>query len=186
MVAALDKNGKIHVTHINIRESIFFLLLKLILLDVIAAIIAVLYFSSVSNKFIPEIINNAILSYNIAFFLILVFLKIALSIYVVMRWLTEYYEIWPHAIIYRKGIFWRDQEKHPFAQMRTVKIEQGIFGKIFGFGTITLYNWYLEENVSMYLIHNPAKYFQIIESLMPKSGRDREIFLDETTQEGSS
>ncbi|MDZ4227906.1 MAG: hypothetical protein U1E54_01540, partial [Candidatus Levybacteria bacterium] len=100
MVQINDKNGKIYVTHINIRQSIFFLVLKLILLDLMTIIVAALYFSSVSNKLIPEVLNSAILSYNLSFFLILVFLKIALTIYVVMQWITEYYEIWPNAIMH--------------------------------------------------------------------------------------
>jgi hypothetical protein len=112
--------------------------------------------------------------------LVLVFLKIAITIYVVMRWITEYYEIWPNMIMHNSGFFLKKTERNPFAQMRSVKIEQGFFGKIFGFGTINLYNWYLKTNTSLYLIHNPIKYFHIIENLIPKSEKEREIFLDET------
>lgn len=180
MVQISDKSGKIYVTHINIRQSIFFLVLKLILLDLISAFLAVLYFSSISNKFMPEVINSAILSYNVPFFFALVFLKAVLTIYVIMRWITEYYEVWPHVLMHWSGIIWKNHEKHPFSQMRSVKIEQGFFGKIFGFGTIHLYNWYLKTNTALYLIHNPIKYFNIIESLMPKSEKGKEIFLDDT------
>jgi len=179
MVQISDRSGKIYVTHINIRQSIFFLVFKLIFLDLISVFLAVLYFFSVSNKFMPEVINSAILSYNLSFFLALVFLKIALTIYVVMRWITEYYEVWPDVIIHKSGIIWRNQEKHPLSQMRSVRIEQGFFGKIFGFGTIRLYNWYLKTHTALYLIHNPIKYFHIIEGLMPKSEKEKEIFLDE-------
>lgn len=185
MAQAVDKSGKIFVTHINIRQSIFFLVLKLILLDMIAVFVAVLYFSSVSNKFIPEVLINAILSYNLLFFLILVFLKIALTIYVVMRWITEYYEIWPNTVMHWSGLIWKKQEKHQLSQMRSVGVDQGFFGKFFGFGTISLYNWYLKTNTSLYLIHNPMKYFRIIESLLPKSEKDREIFLDDTASKES-
>lgn len=183
MVQVSDKNRKISVTHINIRQSIFIMVFKLILLDLIAALVAILYFTSVTNKILPEIINATILSYNLPFFLVLVILKVVLTIYVVMRWITEYYEIWPHALMYWSGIIWRNQEKHPFSQMRSVKVEQGFLGRIFGFGTIRLYNWYLEKNTDLFLIHNPIKYFHIIESLLPKSEKDREIFLDETITE---
>jgi membrane protein YdbS with pleckstrin-like domain len=185
MVQVGDKVGKIYVSHINIRQSIFFLMFKLILLDIIALFVAIIYFSSTINKFLPEFIHNIILSYNSLFFLILVVLKIALTIYVVMRWITEYYEVWPHALMHVSGIIWRDQEKHPFSQMRSVKIEQGFLGKFFGFGTISLYNWYLEKNTVLYLVHNPMKYFRIIESLLPRSENDREIFLDEIVSKDS-
>lgn len=185
MAQISGKSGKIYVSHINIRQSIFFLVLKLILLDAIAAFLAVLYFLLVSNKFTSEVFNSMMSLYSLSFFLILVSLKIALTIYIVMRWITEYYEVWPHALMHWSGIILRKQEKHPFSQMRSVRIEQGFFGKIFGFGTIHLYNWYLRTNTALYLIHNPIKYFRIIESLIPKSEKEREIFLDNTVSEES-
>jgi len=171
-----DKGGKIYVGHINIRQSIFFLMLKLIILDIIAAFFAILYFSSVSNRFIPELINNFILAYNLSFFSIWVITKIALTIYIVMEWINEYYEIWPTVIVHKSGFLLNKMEKHPLSQMRSVKLEQGFFGKLFGFGTIETYNWYLKKHTSLYLIHNPAKYYRIIENLMPKSEKEREIF----------
>ncbi|MBF8249452.1 MAG: bPH 2 protein [Candidatus Levybacteria bacterium] len=180
-----DKSGKIYVNHINIRQSIFFLMLKLIFLDMTATFVAVLYFSSVSNKFVPEVINSLVLSYNLPFFLILVFLKITLTIYIVMEWINEYYEIWPAFMMHRSGFISRKEEKHPFSQMRSVRIEQGFFGKMFGFGTINLYNWYLQKHTALYLIHNPLKYFHIIEGLIPKSENERDVFLDETASKES-
>ncbi|MBI4089462.1 MAG: PH domain-containing protein [Candidatus Levybacteria bacterium] len=181
-MAQIENRGeKIHVTHINIRQSIFFLVLKLILLDILAAFLSILYFSSVSNKFLPEVINNTILSYNLSFFLILIFAKVILTIYIVMLWINEYYEVWPNNLIHRSGFILKKEEKHPFSQMRSVKIEQGFFGKIFGFGTISLYNWYLKTYAALYLIHNPIKYFHIIEGLVPKTEKEKEVFLDNTT-----
>lgn len=185
MVQTSDKNGKIYVTHINIRQSIFFLVLKLILLDMMAAVLAILYFSSVANKFMPEVFNSAILSYSLSFFLALVFLKFALTIYIVLGWINEYYEVWPTILTHRKGIIIKDEEKHQFSQMRSVRLEQGFFGKIFGFGTISLYNWYLRTHTSLYLIHNPVKYFHIIENLIPKTTKEKEVFLDTAISEES-
>lgn len=175
-----EKSGKIYVTHINIRQSIFFLVLKLVFLDAIALFLAVLYFSFVSNKLMSEVFNSEMSLYGLSFFLVLVFLKIALTIYIVMRWITEYYEIWPNTIIHRSGFIFKKEEKHQFSQMRSVKIEQGFFGKTFGFGTISLYNWYLKTQTALYLIHNPVKNFHIIESLIPKTTREKEVFLDDT------
>jgi len=180
MIQTSDKNGKIYVTHINIRQSIFFLVLKLIVLDVMAVSVGILYFSLILNKPMLEVFSSAMPLYGLSFFLILVFLKIALTIYVVIKWITEYYEVWPNMITHRSGFFFRKEEKHQLSQMRSVKIEQGFFGKIFGFGTIHLYNWYLKTNTALYLIHNPIKYFHIIEGLVPKTEKSREIFLDDT------
>jgi len=178
MVQAEDKGGKIYVTHINIRQSIFFLLFKLIFLDIMFAISMILYFLLISNGFIQDIFSDIMKISNLSFLLVLIFLKVVLAIYVVLLWLNEYYEIWPNVVTHRSGLFFTRAEKHPFAQMRSVKVEQGFFGKIFGYGTISFYNWYLKTNTSLYLIHNPIKYFHIIESLLPKSEKEKDIFLD--------
>jgi hypothetical protein len=180
MVQINDKTSKIFVTHINIRQSIFFLVIKLIVLDIMTAVFSIIYFISASNQLVIKILEDLMLSYNFLFFLILALFQIGLTIYIVLLWINEYYEIYPNQFIHVGGLFFKKQEKHQFSQMRSVKIEQGFFGKIFGFGTIMLYNWYLKTNTSLYLIHNPEKYFRIIESLIPKSEKDRQIFLDET------
>lgn len=177
------EKGKIHVTHINIRQSIFLLLLKLIFLDVMTAILVSMYYFLISNRLTSEVLVDTIQLSNLLFLFVVIFLKIVLAIYVVLLWINEYYEIWPTHLMHKSGLFLSKAEKHPFAQMRSVKIEQGFFGKIFGYGTICLYNWYLKTYTSLYLIHNPVKYFHIIESLIPKSEKEKEIFLDEPEPE---
>lgn len=102
-----------------------------------------------------------------------------------MLWINEYYEVSPNFLIHRSGFILKKEERHPFSQMRSVKIEQGFFGKIFGFGTISLYNWYLRTYTILYLIHNPIKYFRIIEALVPKTEKEKEVFLDDTVSEQS-
>jgi membrane protein YdbS with pleckstrin-like domain len=171
-----NKVNKIYVGHINIRQSIFFLLLKLISLDLMAVLLAVSYFIIVSNKFLSEAFSNMIPLYNLSFISILAVIKIFLAIYVVMGWINEYYEIWPNSIMHMSGFIIKREEKHPLSHIRSIKVERGYFGRIFGFGTITFYNWYLKKYTSLYLIHNPIKYFNIIESLIPKTEEEKQVF----------
>ena len=180
MAQNITKGKKIYVTHINIRQSIFFLVLKLIVLDAMITLIAVLYFSLASNTIVSEFFSKMAFSHSVSFLLALVFLKVALTIYIVMRWINEYYEIWPDMLIHRSGFIFRKEERHPFSQMRSVKVEQGFFGKFLEYGTISLYNWYLKTDTALYLIHNPIKYFHIIEELIPKTEKERDIFLDDS------
>lgn len=171
------KAGRIYVDHINIRQSIFFLMLKLIFLDMMVSFLAILYFILVSNDLTLNIFGNALPPYNLSFFLILALVKISFTIYVIMKWINEYYEIWPNAVIHKSGFFFKIEEKHPLSHIRSIKVEQGFFGQNFGFGTITFYDWYLETHRSLYLIHNPIKYFRIIENLIPKTEEEKDIFL---------
>lgn len=172
----IDKTKKIYVAHIDIRQSIFFLMLKLIILDVIAAFIAVFYYFLISNVFNLGIIFKEIPLYNLLLLLALVIIKIFLGIYVVMEWINEYYELWPNMILHKSGFFFKKEERHPLSHIKSIKVEQGFSGKAFGFGNITIFDWYLEKETSLYLIHNPIKYFNIIESLIPKTEEEKQLF----------
>jgi len=176
MAKNTNNDSKICVGHINIRQSIFFVMLKLLVLDMMATILAASYLYLVLNNIIPEIFNHAIRSYNLIYFLMLFFIKIFLTLYIIMAWVNEYYEIWPDFIWHKRGFIIKYEEKHPLAHIRSIKIEQGVLGRFFGYGTIIIYNWYLKRYTYMYLIHNPVKYFHIIESLIPKTEREKEIF----------
>jgi membrane protein YdbS with pleckstrin-like domain len=172
------KNKRIYVTHINIRQSIFFLLLKLIFLDVMSAILAILYFTLFSSEAVSKTLDGIMQLSNISFILALVLVKIVLAIYVVILWINEYYEIYPTCIYHKSGVVFKHEEKHPLAHIRSVKIEQSFLGKAFGFGTITIYDWYLRKETCLYLVHNPMKYFNIIDTLIPKSEEEKQIFQD--------
>lgn len=161
----MEKDVNITVTRINIRESISILVLKLIALDFIAAVFTIVFFAVTS--FNPsDSIAEKILTYNMLFFLLLGLLKIAFTIYVVLLWLNEYYELTPTAILHKKGMIIRDEERFQLQDVRTIKLYQGLFGKILNFGTIELQDIRRNKRVEMYLIHNPQRYVHILEKLL--------------------
>lgn len=176
MQKTFNKADKIYVGHINIRQSIFFLMLKLIILDVMAAFLAIVYFIFASNKLTLDVAGNIISSHGLTFFLTLFIAKITLSIYAILEWINEYYEIWPNLVIHKRGFIFKHEERHPYTHIKSIKVEQGFLGKNFGFGTITFYDWYLEKYTFLYLIHNPLKYFNIIENLIPRTEEEKLLF----------
>ena len=170
----MDKplQNNITVTHVNIRESISILLLKIITLDFMAAIFTILFFTVVS--FNPSTsVNEKILSYNVLFFVILGALKIGFTVYVILLWLKEYYEITPHAVIHKKGLIYRDSQRYELEYVRTIKVYQGLFGKLLNFGTIELHDIRRNRRVEMYLIHNPNRYVRILENLIEDPHEER-------------
>jgi membrane protein YdbS with pleckstrin-like domain len=176
------KENKIYVGHINIRQSIFFLMLKLIFLDVMVAFLIIAHYFFTSNDAVIQILSGILPPYNLSFLLVLIFIKIGLSIYAIMQWINEYYEIWPNLIQHKSGFIIKSEERYPFSHIKSIKIERGFFGRVFGFGTITIYDWYLEKHSSLYLIHNPVKYFNIIESLIPRTEEERQVFQEDEEQ----
>lgn len=175
-VVKIDDKKKIVVTHITIRQSIFFLHLRLITIEVIAAFAIILVHSILLGTDIKTNIGDNIISFNIPIFIILVMIKTFFAVFVIIQWLNEYYEITGHDVLHRKGLIFKREERTILEHIGSVDIEQGFFGRIFNFGTIKLFNWASEKEVYLYLIHNPLKYLHILEDLVPQTDREKKIF----------
>lgn len=170
-----NSSQKISVTHLNIRQSIFILLFKMILIDLFAALLTIIFFSSLYSSLFPPEIKTFILSTSAIYFFALVIFKILLTTYVVLAWLNEYYEITPKEVTHKRGIIWKKVDRYPLKQIRLIKLHQSGLGKLFNFGTIEPFDWDLAKFVSMYLIHNPRKYMEVLESLVPRAGHEKDI-----------
>ncbi|MDO8657433.1 MAG: PH domain-containing protein [Candidatus Levybacteria bacterium] len=169
-----NKNyGKIVVTHVNIRQSIYLLLLKLISVDVFGALLVIGFFSSLFLPFSTEL-KIKIISNNGIYFFMLVLFKIGITLFLILQWLNEYYEITPQKIIHRKGIIWTKEETFKIEHIESVSLKQGLIAKILNYGTIEFYDWRTKDNIPIYLIHNPIKYMNILESLVPGADEERE------------
>lgn len=172
-----DDNGKkqIIVSHITIRQSIFFLHLRLVALEIIAGLgLIILLMMSFSHE-LPTEIGQRIIELNIPVFIFLVFIKLGFMIFIIVSWLNEYYEITPKEVIFKKGMLFKKEQKHLLKHIGKIEIEQGIFGRIFNFGTVKLFNWTTEKYIYLYLIHNPIKYQHILESITPEADFGRDV-----------
>lgn len=173
------KPDRIFVNQINVRQSIFFLLLKLILMEIAAAASVIILFSYFVSTVATEVSNNNpgnISLFNIPIFLILVVIKIALVIYVIVEWFNEYYVITTTEVIHKKGLFMKREQRHTLEHLGSLNIEQGALGRIFNYGTLRLYNWVLEKNYDLYLVHDPRRYHLILKGLLPKTDAEKKVF----------
>lgn len=165
----------IQVTHVTIRQSIFFLLLKLIVVEFIAAAGVIVFRSLLQSSIVGESIARDLIVFNMPFYLILVVLKTGLTFFVIFRWLEEYYEITPTEIIHRTGFIFKNVDINSLEHLSTLEIDQGLFGRIFNYGSLTLFNFTLKKDVKVYLIHNPLKYHTILKGLMPGVDKERHM-----------
>lgn len=170
-----DEHGNIHVTHINIRESITFLLARVFVLDILVAIVILVFFTTLCQFLPTESISQRILSYHSLFFILLGILKISLTIYIILEWLNEYYEVTPVKIIHKKGVLWRKEQHYALEYIRTIKLNQSMFGRVFNFGTIDLCDIRRNVVVDLYLIHNPHRYMKILEQLVVNPHEEKRI-----------
>ncbi len=169
------EGNKIVVTHITIRQSIFFLLLKLIIVELIAAAALITFHVLFFSPDVQAQLPTGVTLFNIPVFLSLVVLKTAITFYILFQWLDEYYEITTKEIIHKKGFFTKHDEHNSLNHVVSLRVNQGWFGRIFNFGTITLFNWAKNREFSLYLIHNPIKYLHILETLLPEPDEDRKM-----------
>ncbi len=177
-----EKN-EIIVSHINIRQSISILILKLLLVDLITgAIVGFSYFSyNLTDVGLFLGMGANVISYFI--FLAAALIKISFSIYIILDWLNEYYELTPKHIIYRHGIIFTKQETINFSDVRKIRLNQGLLGKILNFGTIEMYDFLMKKTLDAYLIHNPLRYEKILLDLIPEVEEEKDIIREKMFSE---
>jgi membrane protein YdbS with pleckstrin-like domain len=162
-----EEKKKIYVTHVNIRLSISFMLMKLILVEffsgglvLISLILLYIFVKSVATL-------DLTVGIGVPAFFILVGIKTFITLYVILQWLNEYYEISADMIQFRRGIIFRRVDNYPTSDIKYIEVEQGPFGRALNYGTITLLNIRRVQLAQMYLIHNPLRYAQVIEEVVP-------------------
>lgn len=159
---------KITLTYLNIRQSIAILLTKLVLTDFILAFIVIgFYFVLVQGGDLTEFAAKNTFVF-LTVFGIIGLCKIFISIYVVLLWLFEYYEVTPEEIVHKKGIFARKTERYRLDKVRAMDVRDSLLGELFNFATITLYDIRLNKYLDLYLIHNPRRYTKILKTLRPE------------------
>lgn len=175
---------KIYVSHLTVRQSISILILKLILIDIITAVIFLVFHSILFNTNIASNLDSSPTFYNTIIFLLLVLGKISLTAYLVTEWLNEYYEIKPDAIIHRRGLFFRHSNRQDLVLIRQARLAYGFFGKILNYGTISLFDIRLNKQIELYQIHNPIKYLHILEEIIPDLEEEKQFFRGKNVEDG--
>ncbi len=174
-VIRTDGKPNIVVSHVTIRQSIFFLHLRLVALEILAAASIIAFHTLLVATPLKEQFGQNIIVFNVPLFVVLVFIKFSFTILVILQWLNEYYEIRPEEVVFRKGFIFKREKRYLLTHIGEVTLEQGIFGRIFNFGTVKLFNWTTEREEYLYLIHNPEKYQKILEDLTPEADEGKEI-----------
>jgi membrane protein YdbS with pleckstrin-like domain len=153
---------EITLTHLNIRQSISILLGKLVFIDVIAAILVIaIYFGIVTGgDFLNFTYQNNFLFLGL--FVLVGIIKLVLDAYAILVWLNEYYEITPEYVISKKGIIFKQEEKHRVDNIRSIDISRSLLGELLNFGTITLYDNRMHKDLDMNFVHNPIRYCEVL------------------------
>jgi membrane protein YdbS with pleckstrin-like domain len=185
-ILSIERKGEKHqivVSHLTIRQSIFFLVLKLLFLEAVAAAAMISFYIFIVSSGIKAIPYTNINLFNIPFFLALVTLKTGFTIFTIVQWLEEYYEITPKEIIHRNGLLVKREEKYTIDHMASCEMEQGFLGRVFNYGSLKLFDWAQEKFVYVYLIHNPLKYHKVMQTLMPDVDMSKKVFRESVIED---
>lgn len=177
------KLGYIDLPYVTVRQSIAFLLLRLIVIEILASLFVVVFNGFLVSSVTSDAVQPLLVRFNVPIYIFLVILKIILVIYVVLQWVNEYYRITPKEIIHKKGFIFKKEEKCKIYHVAEISLEQGLLGRIFNYGTIKAINWATDKTVYLYLIHNPVRYKNVLHRLIPEADEEKKVFREHIFEE---
>ena len=146
----------------TIHESVYSLAWKILLLQVLVAllsmtiIVVVWYALPVTN--LTTALNFSLLSLVVC----LQTLDAAILIYLVIRWRSIRYRVSTTEIAIYHGTIDVHTDIYKTANIEQIKVRQSLLGKLFNYGTVTFFYPALATNVEMVNIPNPWFYARLI------------------------
>lgn len=181
MAEELKQMKTISLNHVNVRQSIYVMLAKLVLIDFLTALLILAFYIVVAFNFINlQNLLTFVYGYGI-YFSILALLKVIMTIYLVLEWVNNYYEIDPEHIFHKQGLILRKIQRFELSHVRAIKLEQGAIGEIFNCGSITFYDRELRTYITMYAIHNPQRYMKVLAEVLPNANVEMETSIHKQT-----
>lgn len=165
IAAAVDSNNgdnHLFISHITIYRSGVILAAYLIGLEIIFLVINLLIRLPLSF-FIAAIGANTLYSINTLIYIGLIVIKLFFMMIIIFQWLENYYEIKPGKVIYKEGLLKRQDKEFYCPDISKIQLSQGLWGRLFNFGTITLYVKPANDSFSLSNIPNPYRNLKLIE-----------------------
>lgn len=160
--------------HQMIRRSTYTLLFKIVLAEVLTEIVylglgAVITYVGNSS---PGI-NVEQLRFSLG--VLMTMIGLGLFIIIVTLWINEGISVDNEEITYKNGVLNSKVSTYPYANIQRVTVEQSVLGKMFNFGTITLYTPLLGQDLVFHEMPSPHELATSIKQKLNKP--DREQFL---------
>jgi membrane protein YdbS with pleckstrin-like domain len=167
----------LEVTHLNIRESIVVLFFKLFLIEIIF-MGALLLGCLPGNCALAPLFGSDVYQVEQVLFFVSSLGEMGLTFFVIYQWINEYYEIYPDRITHRSGFIFQTKDVWSLKNIVEIEFEQGIAGRFFNWGTIRLFDRELKQKFSLYMIHNPHKYYAAIRRLLPSVDQEKHVIIE--------
>ena len=164
-----------------IRQSPMTMVLRLLVIELIISIVYLLirFPKALISNTIPENLFLEFSFLGILIYLFLLIIQFGLIIWVMANWLNEYYEIKPKMIVHHFGVFSRHQESFNVSNVESFSVDQGFWGRVFGYGTIKFFSPVLKQEYYLFNVSQPdllrQKIEEIIESQHDSQTQDKII-----------
>lgn len=99
--------------------------------------------------------------------IIVLFLYGGLILYITLDWIMHYYIIDSKVLVTKIGIIFTRETSYDLGGLDSMEVTQGLFGRLFNFGTLTLSNPILERELKLRFIPDPYKEAQFIHRMHP-------------------
>lgn len=143
----------------RVRANLFVVMKKIVLTEICLALTAFfLNFFVFSGGVLVVDSNNTF--YMGVFFLVI---NLIVFIYLLLSWNYKYYIISSDGITSNAGIIFRKTTSIDVSGIRSISVNQGFFGRIFNYGTLTLESPLLKEPFLMYDLPNPFRHATLID-----------------------
>lgn len=160
---------------IVLRRSIFFLLLTIFSIEISFDI-----FFLVLKLFplllpTPNLLQNLVNMYSLPVFVVLSIVKALFMIFAAFAWISTRFEIHGDAIRFKRGILFTNEKVFMCTYTQEVTCSQSLWGRIFNYGTVEVFNPTIKETIYMDAIPNPHRYVEIIKNNLPDTSNAKLI-----------
>lgn len=163
-----DSNVTNEMRPIVIRRSVAVFIIRIILLELVFEIIYLSWRTLI--HFLPTSLETT-LTLNVAsliFFLILVtVIQNILLIIIALNWSRNYYEFRTKDIAQYKGILTNTKQSYEYRDIQSISVHQSILGRMFNYGSVTLYIPTLGHDVHFNEVSNPTGFVALLKSIKP-------------------
>ena len=162
---------------IVIRRSVALFAIRVILLELIFEVIYLTWRTLI--HYLPFSLETVIAlnGVSIIFFLLLVtVIQNIFLIYIVLRWVNDYYEIGPDEIAHVTGTLSRTRKSYPYRDIQSITVHQGFMGRLFKYGEINLYIPTLGHDLHFKEVSNPSRFVELLKGADPSLETGKFIF----------
>ncbi len=150
----IKKAGKTKEISFILRESRVLLSIRIMTL-LIVSLSFFLLMLLLSTQLGPVVDASLLVALNLLFFIVLVILTVVVAFFVVLKWNAEYYKITSDGIIKQSGIIKKHEDRYACSFVEGMTVDQGILGRLFDYGDISIYDPSQQQKIHLMNIPNP-------------------------------